>query len=252
MKVLITGASGIVGRHIIPVLEQEHVLRLGSRRPPRADPRWVPLDVTDPQQVSAAMRGMEAVVHLAIASGQEGNYEDDAFNQQRFDVNVRGTFNVLEAARREGIKRFVHTSSLMVVWGYPPPEQVAADAPPKPVGSYALTKHLAEVACEHYARDDGMSILCMRIPKPVDIDDPVWKQRKLRPQWIAIPDLAEAYRLALVAPDIGFEIVTIVAESSKRRWDLSKAERLLGYRPKHFLENEGFDVADETVPLIQD
>ena len=57
----------------------------------------------------------------------------------------------------------------------------------------------------------------MRIPKPLDIDDPVWKRRKLRPQCIAFPDLADAYRLAVVAPDIGFEIVTIVAESSKRR-----------------------------------
>ncbi|MCH7988423.1 MAG: nucleoside-diphosphate sugar epimerase, partial [Planctomycetes bacterium] len=42
MKVLITGASGIVGRHIVAVLEKEHELRLGSRRPPRDDPRWVP------------------------------------------------------------------------------------------------------------------------------------------------------------------------------------------------------------------
>lgn len=251
MKVLITGATGLVGRNIVSALEKEHELRLGARRK-MDDPRWVPMDITDPEQVQQAMQGIDAVIHLAIASGQEGNVEDDAFNQLRFDVNVKGTFNVLEAARRAGVKRFIHTSSIMVVWGYEFPEYVAGDAPPKPVGSYAITKYLAENLCEQYTTQYGMSIVCMRIPKPIDIEDPVWKKRKLRPQWIAFPDLSEAYRLALVAPDIDFEVVTIVAESSQRRWDLSKAERVLGYKPKHILENEGFEVADENVPLDQE
>jgi nucleoside-diphosphate-sugar epimerase len=191
------------------------------------------------------MREIDAVIHLAIASGHEGEYEDDEFNQRRFDVNVKGTWNVLEAASRAGVRRFVHTSSLMVVWGYLPPDRVASDAPARPVGTYAQTKYLAEIVCEQAALTSDLSVFCLRIAKPIDLDDAAWKHSPLRPQWIAFPDLLEAYRLAVTAAGVRFEIVTIVGESGQRRWDLSKAERVLGYRPRYRLEEMGYTLGDE-------
>ncbi len=249
MRVLITGAGGYIGRQLTRGLENEHDLRLGDLVPESGDRRWIALDVTRPEQVQAAMQGIEAVVHLAIASGHEGDHEDDAFNQLRFDVNVKGTWNVLEAARRAAVRRFVFTSSVMVVWGYEPPVWVASDAEPRPVGAYALTKRLGETLCEHYARCLGLSIVCLRIPKPIALDEPQWKQNRVRPQWLAFPDLVQAYRLALAVPDIGFEIVTVVGESSQRRWDLAKAERVLGYRPSIRLEELGYQLGDEREPF---
>jgi uronate dehydrogenase len=243
----LTGAAGYVGRRLAVGLGGEHELRLGDVTP-LDDPRWLKLDVTRPEEVEPAMRGVDAVVHLAVASGHEGEHEDDAFNQLRFDVNVKGTWNVLEAARRAGVRRFVYTSSLMVVWGYPPPEWVGSDARPRPAGTYALTKQLGEALCEHYARAHGLSVVCLRIPKPIDPDDPAWRRRPIRPQWLAFADLVQAYRLALVAPDISFEIVTVVSESTRRRWDLAKAERVLGYRPTVRLEVQGFLLGDEREP----
>jgi uronate dehydrogenase len=248
MRVLITGAAGYVGRRLARGLEGEHDLRLGDLSVPE-EAGWVRLDVTRPEQVAAALADIEAVVHLAVASGHEGDYEDDAFNQLRFDVNVRGTWNVLEAAGRAGVRRFVHISSLMVVWGYPPGEWVAGDAEPRPVGTYAVTKRLGEILCEHQAQSSGMSVVCVRIPKPIDLTDPTWQNRPIRPQWLAFPDLVQAVRLALVAPDIGFEIVTVVGESSRRRWDLSRAERILGYRPTVRLEELGYRLGDEHEPF---
>ena len=47
----------------------------------------------------------------AVATGHDGVYEEDAFNDQRFDVNVKGTFHVFETARRLGVRRVVHVSS---------------------------------------------------------------------------------------------------------------------------------------------
>ena len=64
MRVLVTGAAGFVGRHLTRALEGVHELRLGDVRP-LDDPRWVPLDVTNPEQVREAMSGVEAVVHRA-------------------------------------------------------------------------------------------------------------------------------------------------------------------------------------------
>src|SRR4051794_11582802 len=108
MKVLITGAAGTIGRQLAPGLAGEHDLALGDLAPPPGDPRWVALDVTDAGSVRSAMRGVEAVVHLAIASGREGEEEDPAFNALRFDVNVKGTWAVLQAACAAGVRRVVY------------------------------------------------------------------------------------------------------------------------------------------------
>lgn len=249
MRVLITGAAGYVGRMLVPELEKDHDLRLGDLHPPAGDPRGVRLDVARVEDVLAAAQGMDAILHLAVASGQEGEIEDDAFNQLRFDVNVKGTWNVLEAARRAGVRRLVHTSSIMVTWGYPPPAPIAGDARARPAGTYALTKHLGEVLCDQFAREYSMSIVCLRISKPIDPSDARRRGRPIRPQWLPTPDLVRAYRLALQATNIDFAIVTVVGESSRRRWSLSEAERLLGYRPTVRLEDLGFVLGDEREPF---
>jgi uronate dehydrogenase len=249
MRVLLTGAAGYVGRHLSRGLENDFDLRLADLAIPENDPRWVRLDITDPSNTAAVARGVDAVVHLAVASGHEGEYEECGFNQLRFDVNVKGTWNVLEAARCTAVRRFVYTSSLMVVWGYDPQAWVAGDAPPRPVGTYAITKQLGEELCRHYARSSGLSVVCLRIPKPIDLSDAAWKQRPIRPQWLGFPDLIEAYRRALLAPGIEFEIITVVGESSRRRWDLSRAEKLLGYRPMLRLEEQGYQLGSEREPV---
>ena len=131
MRILITGATGVIGSKLVPTLEGEHELRLLSRRAFTGDSRWRQVDVTDIDQVCDAAEGMDMAIHLAIATGREGDYEEDAFNSQRMDINVKGTYNLFEAARRHRLKRVIYTSSLTVVWGYPPPKWVEGDAPAK-------------------------------------------------------------------------------------------------------------------------
>lgn len=245
MKILITGATGVIGSRLVPALEGDHELRLLSRRAFPGDSRWRQVDVTDIDQICDAAVGMDMAIHLAIATGREGDYEDDAFNSQRMDINVKGTYNLFEAARRHRLKRVVYTSSLTVVWGYPPPEWVAADAPAKPVGTYALTKYMGEKIAEYYADLHGLSALCMRIPKPFDIDDPNSRDASVLPQWLAFPDLIQAYKLAIEAPDFGCEIITLAGESSRRRWDLSMARKIIGYRPRYRLEDMGYTLREE-------
>jgi uronate dehydrogenase len=247
--ILITGATGEVARGVVPFLEKEFPLRLLALDPPGDDPRRVRADVLDWDALAEAMRGADAVLHLAVAPGHAGTYEDDAFNDRRFDVNVKGTFHVFETARRLGVRRVVHVSSVMVTWGYGPAalasgSLVPGDAEPRPVGTYALTKALAEDVARQYALRHGLEVLTLRIAAPLDPADPALARRPVRPQQVPFPDLAQAFALALRVPVARHEVVTVVGESSRRLWDLGPARRVLGYEPRYRLDDLGVTFAD--------
>ncbi len=237
--VLVTGATGEVARGVLPWLEHEFALRLLALDPPGDDPRRLQADLLDWDALTSALRGINAVLHLAVAPGHSGVYEDDVFNDRRFDVNVKGTYHVFETARRAGVRRVVHVSSLMVVWGHGNAAPVPGDAPPRPAGTYALTKTLSEEIARHYAVAFGMEVVTLRIAAPLDLRDPDLTRKPIRPQQVPLPDLAQAFVRALTAPLDRYEVVTIVGESSRRVWDLGPARRVLGYEPRYRLDDLG-------------
>ncbi len=243
-RVLVTGACGEVGRGVVPLLEKEFDLRLLDLTPTGDDPRRLAIDLLDWEGLPEAVDDVSAVLHLAVASGYSGTFEDDRVNDLRFDVNVKGTFHLFEAARRAGVRRVVHVSSLMVVWGYGDAPLVPGDAPPRPVGSYALTKALSEDIARHYALAHGLEVLTLRIAAPLDINDPHLAGKAVRPQQVPIPDLAQAFARALTVPVQGYQTVTIVGESSQRCWDLEPARRVLGYEPRYCLDELGMRFVD--------
>jgi uronate dehydrogenase len=243
--VLVTGATGEIGRGVLPLLELDFALRLLSLDPAGDDPRRIQADLLDWEALTGAMRGVDAVLHLAVASGHSGAYEDDDFNDRRFDVNVKGTFHVFECARRAGVRRVVQVSSLMTVWGYGATAVVPGNAPARPVGTYALTKFLSEEIARHYATVHGLEVIVLRIAAPLDVTSPDLRGKRVRPQQVPFPDLAQAFARALTVPLTSrVHIVTIVGESSQRVWDLEAARRLLGYEPHYRLDDLGVVLID--------
>ncbi len=115
MKILITGITGFVGSHLAERLAaQGHTLRglvhqpgarghLGASVPVEL----VPGDVTRPETLAPAMRGMDAVIHLVAIPYEHGGATYEA-------VNAQGTRNVVNAAQAAGVKRFIHQSALAV------------------------------------------------------------------------------------------------------------------------------------------
>ncbi|MGV0873231.1 3-beta-hydroxysteroid dehydrogenase [Mycolicibacterium sp. XJ879] len=122
-RVLVTGGSGFVGANLVTeLLNRGHHVRSFDRVPsPLAEhPRLEVLDgdICDPDTVAAAVTGIDTVFHTAaIIDLMGGASVTEAYRQRSFAVNVHGTENLVCAAQRAGVKRFVYTASNSVVMG---------------------------------------------------------------------------------------------------------------------------------------
>ena len=113
--VLVTGGGGFLGSAVVAMLRErgQPVRSLTRRRYPRLDElgaEQVLGDVADPAAVDRAAEGCEAVFHVAAKAGLWGPREE------YYRSNVDGTRNVIDACRRRGIRKLVHTSSPSVVF----------------------------------------------------------------------------------------------------------------------------------------
>lgn len=151
MNVLVTGGAGFIGSHLtealvhrghaVTVLDDLSSGRLENLAAVRDRIRFVRGCVTTYTDVWAAMRGCELVYHEAAIASVPRSVEDP---RRTHDVNLGGTVNVLEAARRLGVRRVVFAGSAAV---YGNREGSAReDHPPEPLSPYAVEK----LASEHY------------------------------------------------------------------------------------------------------
>jgi GDP-4-dehydro-6-deoxy-D-mannose reductase len=131
-RILVTGAGGFVGTHLLELLGDEAV-------PLEAD-------VTDPGALAEAIRevGPRALVHLAALSWVAESWREPA---RVWEVNVVGTVHVLEAVRQERPEARVLVVSTGEVYGRAERIPTPEDAPVAPVSPYAASKAAAEIAC---------------------------------------------------------------------------------------------------------
>ncbi|QNN52355.1 NAD-dependent epimerase/dehydratase family protein [Nocardioides mesophilus] len=141
MRVLLTGASGMLGRTTARALiDRGDEVCVLQRRPAGLDCREVLGDVADPTVVRRAAAGQDAVVHLAAKVDVVGRWADFA------RANIDGTRTVVEASRAAGVGRLVHVSSPSVAHAGRPLVGVGAEPadPDRAGGHYARSKAVAE------------------------------------------------------------------------------------------------------------
>ncbi len=181
MRVLVTGISGRIGANLAKTLAAAgHEVRgLVWPRDRRSDKlQGLPVELvegslTNPDDVQASVAGMEVICHLGAAFQGGGPFS----NEEYFEINVRGTFNMLEAAQGlgDGLRQFFFASSDAIYDKYLPggvAEPIQEDHfPLEPRGIYALTKHLGEDVCRGYARTMGLPLTIFRFALTVAGDE---------------------------------------------------------------------------------
>ncbi|MBX5481074.1 MAG: SDR family oxidoreductase [Myxococcaceae bacterium] len=167
MKILVTGGAGFIGSHVCDAfLEKGHEVlaldNLSSGRKENLDPkvRLIELDIRSPEAAALIERERpEVICHLAAQMDVRRSVEDPRFDA---DTNILGFLNLLEAARRSGVKKVIFSSTGGAIYGeqdvFPAPET----HPTRPVSPYGVSKAAGELYLGYYRAQYGLSYVALR------------------------------------------------------------------------------------------
>ncbi len=178
--VLVTGASGFLGRHVVAALSAAgHHVRAMVRFPGLVEERDEVEEVTaslgDDAGMAAALAGVQAVVHCAARVARAGGRADF------FRDNVTGTTHLMDAARAAGVERFIHVSSIAVYGVHagdqPVHEDDDYDPHPDRRGAYTWSKLEADRAVQESGRRGGLRTIVLRPGILIGADGPRFTAR---------------------------------------------------------------------------
>jgi dTDP-4-dehydrorhamnose reductase len=231
MHVVITGASGNIGRAVTEALEGRHTLTLIDRKP--AGGREVTqVNLSDFAAVLDAMPTADAVIHLG-ANPNEAEWQDILTN------NFIATYNVFEVARRKGYRRIVFASTVMTYDGYQGREEGVVLTPERhawPMTYYACSKRFGEDLGKMAARKHGIGVVCIRLgwyPHfPIDPE----ALRRNRVTVLGRADCQRLFTRAVEAEGVEFAVLNGMSREAAARFDLEPGRRLIGYDPQDDFE----------------
>ena len=246
-RILITGASGLIGRVLREALADTYELS-GVDFTPIAGFDSLAADMTDLDAILPAFEGKDVVIDLAANPDNLSPWE------VVYENNLPATYNALEAARRTGVKRVIfassnhatgmyeldHPYSAIVEGKYEDLEpsaipRITVDMPIRPDGPYGIGKAFGEGAGRYYSDQYGLSVICLRIGT---------LNRESRPLTVrnfatllTHRDLVHLVERCIEAPDdVRFAIFYGVSDNTWRLWDISNSLEAIGYRPQNNAE----------------
>jgi len=241
-KVLITGMSGLIGSLLRRHLESLGGYELSAlNRRPVEGVECLQADIADLEAIEPAFLGKDVVVHLAAQVTDE-HWEGI------LQTNIRGTYNVYEAARLAGVKRVVFASSGSVIRGFelvPPYDAIAAgryeEVPetwPKithemvrPKDVYGASKAWGEALGRYFSDTYGLSVLCIRFGSVRPENRP--QSPREYSIYLSHRDVVQVLGKCIEAP--ATMLYDIFLATSNNKWgyrDLEHARQLLGYEPQ--------------------
>ena len=241
-KVLLTGASGLIGRLTIAGLRDKYEFSALNRRPVEGIP-CLEADVCDGEAIKPAFPGMDMVLHLAAYTGPD-NWEDT------MAITVMGTLNVYQCAQEAGVRRVVFMSSGSTMCGYELDDdkpygklacgeydKVTAPWPmityrdlPRPDSRYAVGKLFGEACGRWFADHYGMSVLCIRLGAVLDTDQP--QLTRHFPGYLSQADAVQIIDKCLSAPSsLKYGLFDAISENKYRWRDTMPAKEILDWKP---------------------
>ena len=243
-RILVTGMSGLIGGLAGRDLAQDYEVRALNRRPVTNDSEGFEsfqADIADYDAIRPAFEGVDTVVHMAAYLGQD--------IEGHISGNIRGVYNVYEAARDAGVRRVVFGSSGAAVNLYENDEPYLAmvearwdDVPGsfplidhtstvRPKGVYGAAKLWGEALGRAYSEEYGISVICIRIGRVVEEDWP--RDARHAAVYLSHRDITQMIRKCVEAPDtVRYEIVYAVSDNRGRFRDLEHARDVVGYVPQ--------------------
>lgn len=242
-RILITGAAGGVGTLLRPRLAApDRVLRLldVAEVPPGDGVEVLRASITDLAAMEAACEGVSAVIHL-------GGHSLERPWPDVLDVNINGTYSVLEAARRQGVPRVVLASSNHAVGFHPRAGGEAGDYLfPRPDTFYGVSKVALEALGSLYADRYGLDVVCVRIGSCFERP----RDARMLATWLSPDDAARLFEACLATPSPGFRVVWGVSDNTRRWFSLTEA-RALGYEPRDDAETHAADLVADPDSLAE-
>ena len=165
-RIVITGASGFIGSHLVPALvgagfEIVCILEPGEKNPFIGAQAFT-ADICTDRGLTEALTGAKVVVHLAARNHVLRETAKDPLSEYR-RVNVEGTRNVIRAARKQGVALFVHVSSVKAM-GEGTGNILDETAPCLPSTPYGISKLESEEVARAEADGTGMTVIIFRLP----------------------------------------------------------------------------------------
>lgn len=240
-KILITGASGLIGGLVLRDLSDRYEFSGLSRRPVAGIPHTA-ASITDLDAIRPAFRGMDGVLHLGVS------VDVDNWDEQ-MEVTALGTLNVFRAAQEAGVGQvvFMSSGSTMCGWEWDdalPYGRLARGewdgltewplldtrTPARPDSPYAVAKLFGEHVGRYFSDRHGMQVIVIRLGGVLREDRPILIRQF--PGYLAQADAVQMIDRCLSAPaSMRYEIFDAISDNWPKWRDTSDAKRRLGWRP---------------------
>jgi UDP-glucose 4-epimerase len=166
-RICVTGGAGFIGSHVADALLAEghrvmivDDLSSGRRENVPAGAELAVVDVRSPEAAElVAGRGVEVLVHHAAQMDVRRSVADPRFDA---DVNILGLINLLEGARRGGVRQVVFASTGGAIYGEQDVHPAGEDHPVRPVSPYGVAKLASERYLYFYHHEYGLDATCLR------------------------------------------------------------------------------------------
>lgn len=240
-RILITGAVGRLGSRLRgPLASLARKVRLADRvaiADAQAHEEVATFELDDPQAVIAAAEGVDAIVHF-------GGAPLEAPWETILAANIRGSYNIYEAARKQGVRRVVYASSVHAIGYHELESHIDTEAPHRPDSLYGLSKCFVEDLGRLYWDKFGIESVMLRIfssfPEPPD--------RRMLWSWLSFEDCVRLVDASLTAPSVGFTVSFGLSDNKVKPVDNRLAGHL-GFHPQDSTEPYRAKVEAEKPPL---